>query len=62
MKRTEKIRTEEIRARAGATNKSEKTTEAKLRGLGQKDRRTWKLKKASARRKIGTAKLGWRDI
>ena len=40
MKRIEKIRNEEIRARAGVANISKKIREAKLRWLGHVDRKT----------------------
>ena len=39
IKRIEKIRTEEIRAREGVANISEKTREARLRWLGQVERK-----------------------
>ena len=40
IKRIEKIRTEEIRAREGATNMSEKIREAIPRWLGHTERKT----------------------
>ena len=40
IKRIEKIRTEEIRAREGVANISEKIREAKLRWLGHVERKT----------------------
>ena len=40
MKRIEKIRNEEIRARAGVANTSEKIREARLRWLGHVERNT----------------------
>ena len=40
IKRIEKIRNEEIRARAGVVNISEKAREARLRWLGHAERKT----------------------
>ena len=66
IKRIGKIRTEEIRARAGVANISEKIREVRLRWLGHVERkteedvvmRTWKME-VSGHRKIGRPKLRW---
>ena len=60
IKRIEKIRNEEIRARAGMANISEKIREARLRWLGNVERKTeddvvmitWKME-VGGHRKIG---------
>ena len=67
IKRIEKIRNEEIRARADVANISEKIREARLRWLGHVAReteedvvmRTWKM---GGHRQIGRPKLRWSDV
>ena len=69
IKRIEKIRTKEIRARAGVANISKNIREARLRWLGHMERkteedavmRTWKTG-VSGHRKIGRPKLGYSDV
>ena len=64
-----KIRNEEIRARAGVANISQKIIEARLRWLGHVDRkteedvviRTWKME-VSGHRMIGRPKLRCSDV
>ena len=69
IKRIEKIRNEEIRARAGVANISEKIREARLRWFGHVERKTeedvvpvmrrWKRVDS---RQIGKPKLRWSDV
>ena len=69
IQRIEKIRNEDIRARAGVANISEKIKEARLRWLGHVERmtdedvvmRTWKME-VGGYRKIGRLKLRWCDV
>ena len=69
IKRIEKIRNEEIRARSDVANISEKIREARLRWLGHVERkteedvvmRTWKME-VGGHRKIGRPKLRWSDV
>ena len=68
IKRIEKIRNEEIRARAGVANISEKTRDARhgiVRPRGEKDgriivTRTWTME-VGGHRNIGRPKLKWSD-
>ena len=70
IKRIEKIRTEEIRARAGVANISEKIREARLRWLGHEERMTeddvvivrTRKKEASGYQNIGRPKPKWRYV
>ena len=67
IKRIEKIRNEEIRARARVANASEKIGRARLRWLGIVVRkteedvvmRTWEV---GGHRKMGRLKLRWSDV
>ena len=67
--RSEKIRNEEIRARAGLENKSKKIREVTLGLLGHVERkieeyvliRTWTME-VGGHRKIGRPKLRWSDV
>ena len=64
IERIEKIRNEEIRARAGVANISEKIREARLRWLGHVERKTEEdenMEDGSVHRKIGRPKLRWTD-
>ena len=70
IKRIEKIRTEEIRAKAGVANISEKIREAGLKRLGHEERmteddvvivRTRKME-VSGYQNIGRPKLKWRYV
>ena len=69
IKRIEKIRTEEIRAKSGVANVSEKIREVRLRWLGYVERKTegdlvmitWKME-VGGHRKIGRPKLRWSDV
>ena len=69
IKRIEKIRKGEIRARTGVANISEKIREAKLRWLGHVERQTeedvvmgtWTME-VGGHRKIGRPKLRWSDV
>ena len=69
LKRIEKISKEEMSARAGVANISQKIRETRLRWLGHVKRkteedvvmRTWKME-VGGHRKIGRAKLRWSDV
>ena len=69
IQRIEKIRNEEIRARAGVANISENTRESKPRWLGHVERKTegdvvmstWNME-VGGHRKIGGPKLRWSDV
>ena len=69
IKRIAKIRNEDVRARAGVPNISEKIRQGILRWLGHVERkteedvvmRTWKTE-VGGHRKIGRPKLRWSDV
>ena len=66
---SERLRNEEIRARAGVTNIAEKAREARLRWfehiqrMDEEDpvRRTWK-KPVRGRRSLGRQRIRWKDV
>ena len=64
IKRIEKIRNEEIRARAGVANTSETIREEMVRPCGEKDRRRCSNEnmEVGGHRKIGRPKLRWSDV
>ena len=65
IKRIEKSRKEEIRARAGVANTSEKMREARLRWLDHVVRKTRRCNNENMKvghQKIGRSKLRWSDV